>query len=95
MKIALYYAMPKEIDSLLQTNESTRLQTVAGIGFYKITDIIIAMTGGVGKVNAAMATQLCISLYHPDIIINVGVAGCFKNTYHRAWRRNRCYRYRC
>ena len=32
-----------------------------------------------GKVNAAMATQLFIDLYHPDLILNVGVAGCFED----------------
>jgi len=29
-------------------------------------------------VNAAMATQLLIERYHPDLIINAGVAGCFE-----------------
>ena len=77
--IALYYAMPKEIDSLLKDNAAALMQTIAGVSFYKITDDIIAVAGGIGKVNAAMAAQLCISLYKPDIIINVGVAGCFKN----------------
>lgn len=77
--IALYYAMPKEIDSLLRDNEAALIQTIAGVSFYRITNDIIAVAGGIGKVNAAMATQLCISLYKPEIIINVGVAGCFKN----------------
>jgi len=77
--IALYYAMPKEIDSLLKNEGESLLQSVAGVNFYKIRDNVIAVTGGVGKVNAAMATQLCISLYNPDLIIDCGVAGCFKN----------------
>ena len=79
MLIALQYAMPKEIDSLIGDNAAELEQTVAGVCFYRITENIIAVAGGIGKVNAAMAAQLCISLYHPDIIINVGVAGCFKN----------------
>ncbi len=77
--IALYYAMPKEIESLLRDNVSIQIQTVAGVSFYKITNDILAFVGGIGKVNAAMAAQLCISLYHPNLIINVGVAGCFRN----------------
>ncbi len=77
--IALYYAMPKEIDSLLRDNDTALIQTVAGVSFYRITDDIIAVAGGIGKVNAAMAAQLCITLYKPEIIINVGVAGCFEN----------------
>jgi adenosylhomocysteine nucleosidase len=64
---------------LLRDNVSTQIQTVAGVSFYRITNDILAFVGGIGKVNAAMAAQLCISLYHPSLIINVGVAGCFKN----------------
>lgn len=79
MKIALYYAMPKEIDSLLSKHEGKCLQTVGGVSFYEIKKDVIAVTGGVGKVNAAMATQLCISLYAPDLVIDCGVAGCFEN----------------
>lgn len=30
---------------------------------------------GVGKVNAAMSTQLMIDLFHPDVIVNSGIAG--------------------
>ena len=30
---------------------------------------------GMGKVNAAMSTQIMIDLYHPEVIINSGVAG--------------------
>ena len=77
--IALYYAMPKEIESLLESAGESLLQTVAGINFYKIREDVIAVTGGVGKVNAAMATQLCISLYSPELVIDCGVAGCFEN----------------
>ncbi|MBR6555446.1 MAG: 5'-methylthioadenosine/adenosylhomocysteine nucleosidase, partial [Clostridia bacterium] len=29
----------------------------------------------VGKVNAALHTQLLIDTYHPDAILNVGIAG--------------------
>ena len=35
--------------------------------------MFIACIGGVSKVNAAMATELLISLYHPDLVLNVGV----------------------
>ncbi len=77
--IALYYAMPKEIDSLLRSEGEALINDVAGVKFYQIRDGVIAFAGGVGKVNAAMATQLAISLYHPELIIDIGVAGCFKN----------------
>lgn len=79
MNIALFYAMRGEIASMLRGDETPLLQTVAGVEFYRIRPNVIACCGGVGKVNAAMATQLLITFYHQDLIINVGVAGCFEN----------------
>ncbi len=78
MKIGLLYAMPSEIESLLAQEGTHLLQTVAGVSFYHIREDVIACCGGVSKVNAAMATQLLITLYHPDLILNAGVAGCFE-----------------
>ncbi|MBQ1675258.1 MAG: 5'-methylthioadenosine/S-adenosylhomocysteine nucleosidase, partial [Oscillospiraceae bacterium] len=75
MNIALMYAMRAEIASMLRGDETPLLQSVAGVEFYRIRPNVIACCGGVGKVNAAMSTQLLINLYHPDLIINVGVAG--------------------
>lgn len=45
------------------------------MSFYRIRPDVIACIGGVGKVNAAMAAQLLISLYKPDLVLNAGVAG--------------------
>lgn len=78
MKIGLMYAMPGEIESLLAQEGTHLLQTVAGVSFYHIREDVIACCGGVGKVNAAMATQLLITLFRPDVILNAGVAGCFE-----------------
>lgn len=79
MKILLFYAMPKEISSLLENEHASFMESVAGVNFYRLSDNLIACSGGIGKVNAAMAAQLCIMRHAPDLIINVGVAGCFKN----------------
>lgn len=79
MKIGMVYAMKGEIESLLTQENAQPLQTVAGVDFYRIRPDVIACTGGVSKVNAAMATQLLISLYQPDLVLNAGVAGCFEN----------------
>lgn len=77
--IALYYAMPKEIDSLLKNEGESLIREESGVKFYQIRENIIAFAGGIGKVNAAMSTQMCIEFCHPDTIIDVGVAGCFEN----------------
>ena len=74
--LALFYAMPKEINSLI--GDAAPMDEVAGVKFYHIRDNVMACCGGVGKVNAAMAAQLLIDRYHPDLILNAGVAGCFE-----------------
>ena len=78
MLTGLLYAMKGEIESLLPESAEPE-KTVAGVAFYRIREIVVACCGGVGKVNAAMATQLFIDLYAPGRIVKVGVAGCFEN----------------
>lgn len=77
MQIALFYAMPSEIRSLV--GEAAPAETVAGVPFYRLRDNLIACCGGIGKVNAAMSAALLLERYHPDLVINAGVAGCFEN----------------
>ena len=79
MKIGMMYAMDGEIESLLKNENARLIEKVAGASFYQIRDNVIACAGGVGKVNAAMSTQLIISRYQPDVVLNVGVAGWFEN----------------
>ena len=78
MLTGLLYAMPGEIKSLLPEGaEPERVE--AGVPFYRIREDVVACCGGVGKVNAAMSTQLFIDLYHPARIVYAGVAGCFED----------------
>ena len=76
MLTGLLYAMKGEIESLLPEGAEPEK---TGVPFYRIRENVVACCGGVGKVNAAMATQLFIDLYAPGRIVNVGVAGCFEN----------------
>ena len=77
MKIALAYAMGGEIESILKTTGAKRLEAVSGVELYEIEPGLLAYTGGVGKVNAAMSAQLVIDRCRPDWIVNAGVAGSF------------------
>ena len=78
MKIGLIYAMTGEIESLLTQEIAQPMEVASDVPFFRINGHIIACAGGVGKVNAAMATQLMIDRHRPDLIINAGVAGCFE-----------------
>ncbi|MGE6343936.1 5'-methylthioadenosine/adenosylhomocysteine nucleosidase [Bacillus mycoides] len=77
-KIGIIGAMQIEIDLLLEKLHIKEEHTIAGIPFYKgnymDTEIIITRCG-VGKVNAAACTQILISKFDVDTIINTGVAG--------------------
>lgn len=75
--IGLAYAMSGEIQSILDSTGAKLLETVCGVPVYEIEPGIAAYAGGVGKVNAAMGAQLFIDRYHPDWIVNAGVAGSF------------------
>ena len=75
--IGLAYALKGEIRSMLRSADAKPLETVAGAAVYEIEPGILAYLGGVGKVNAAMSAQLFIDRFHPDWIINAGVAGSF------------------
>ncbi len=75
--IGLAYALKGEIRSMLRSADAKPLETVAGAAVYEIEPGILAYLGGVGKVNAAMSAQLFIDRFHPDWIVNAGVAGSF------------------
>lgn len=62
---------------MLRSADAKPLETVAGVSVYEIEPGILAYLGGVGKVNAAMSAQLFIDRFHPDWIVNAGVAGSF------------------
>ena len=78
MILGIVSAMQEELDLLLKDmtiNEETKK---ANMTFYKGTldnKDIIAVVCGIGKVNAAVCSQILISEFNVTSIINVGVAG--------------------
>ena len=78
MRIAIIVAMGKELDLLLHQLESPSTTTVDHFTFHRGTigrHEVIAMQCGIGKVNAAMGTLTMIHSFHPQCVINTGVAG--------------------
>lgn len=71
-------AMPQELDAVLAHMAVEEEKEVGKVRFYKGKlegqEIVIALAG-VGEMSAAMAAGLLCALYHPDVLINVGVAG--------------------
>jgi len=84
MKTVVFLAaMIEELEAVLDEFSSYPkvLETFKTITFHIMTvgDIrLICALSGCGKVNAAMTVCVSIFQYHPDFVINVGVAGGFR-----------------
>lgn len=81
--IGLIAAMSIEMENLCALATVREERCVSGIRFVTATldgkDVVLAVCGE-GKVNAALCAEAMILLYHPDVIINTGVAGALSPT---------------
>lgn len=71
-------AMDLELRELVEKLEDRKTETLAAVTYYtgKLEGRPVVLCNcGVGKVNAAMHTQILISKYGPDAIIQSGIAG--------------------
>ena len=73
-RIGVVYAMRQEAGRLLPGKPSIRHGDVQF--WTKMGGDLVLAVGGIGKVNAAMATQALIDVYDPGIVINAGICGC-------------------
>lgn len=77
-KTGIIGAMDEEVASLTGALTEQQVRTVAGMEFCEGRldgeDVVIVKCG-VGKVNAAVCTQILIDVFEVDRIINTGVAG--------------------
>lgn len=78
MKLGIIAAMSEELELLLKDMELKSKKTIANITFNEGTLFgkdVVAVVCGIGKVNAAICTQILASEYKVNKIINIGVAG--------------------
>ena len=76
--IGIICALSIEVEGLTKLLENKKEETYAKMKYVSgtINGKEIVMTEcGIGKVNAAMSTQVMIDKYNPDVIINSGIAG--------------------
>ena len=76
--IGFICALAIEVEGIVNLMENKEEQTVAKITYHKgeiFGKEVVCCECGIGKVNAAMSTQIMIDRYHPDVIINSGIAG--------------------
>ena len=78
MKNGIIAAEQEEFEAILNIAKVEERKEIYELNFVKckIKDkICVLVKSGVGKVNAARATQILIDNFKPDYIVNVGVAG--------------------
>ena len=71
-------AMDEEVAKVKEQMENVEVMTKASMEFFKgiVNDhSVVVVRSGIGKVNAAMCTQILADVYHVDAIINTGIAG--------------------
>lgn len=76
--IGIIGAMEEEIELLLQKADILATEQRIGLTFYRaklLNKNIVLVKSGIGKVNAALCTQILIDAFAVDCVINVGVAG--------------------
>jgi len=71
-------AMDEEIAKIKEQMENVKVMSRASMEFFEGTvngQPVVVVRSGIGKVNAAMCTQILADVYHVDAIINTGIAG--------------------
>ncbi len=76
--IGIIGAMDEEVSKLTEAMQNVSIMKKASMQFYQGTlagrDTVVVRSG-IGKVNAAICTQLLVDAYHIDCVINTGIAG--------------------
>ncbi|MBQ8289017.1 MAG: 5'-methylthioadenosine/adenosylhomocysteine nucleosidase [Clostridia bacterium] len=76
--IGIIGAMNTEVETLISALTDRRETGIAGSRFFSgklsSTDAVVVMCG-IGKVAAAICAQAMVDTFHPDVIVNTGVAG--------------------
>lgn len=82
-KIGIIGAMDEEISFLRNEMEVKEIKTIAYMNFYigiiENKEVVLVRCG-IGKVNAAICTQILISIFDIKTVINIGVAGAIRDT---------------
>ena len=81
--IAIIGAMDVEVNELSSMLEDAEVETFSGIKFYTgrlFSKNVVVAKCGIGKVFAAICTEIMILRYSPSLIVNTGVGGALDPT---------------
>ena len=71
-------AMDEEVAKIKEQMDNVKVMSKAAMDFYEGTlngKEVVVVRSGIGKVNAAMCTQILIDTYQIEAVINTGIAG--------------------
>ena len=80
--IGIIFAMKEELDTFLKDLNVRKQYKIYDLDFYEVDYFdkkLVLVESGVGKVNAARATQVLIDNLKIDYLFNIGVAGGIDN----------------
>lgn len=75
-------AMEIEVETLKKNMSAPQITSMAGMDFYKgqiENKDVVVVKSGIGKVNAAICTQILVDKFNVDAVVNTGVAGSLNN----------------
>lgn len=78
MVIGIIGAMEEEVQAIKEEMTVDRIEKKAGLEFYMgifLDKEVVVVRSGIGKVNAAICTQILIDDFNVDMVINTGIAG--------------------
>ncbi len=81
-RIGIIGAMDEEVQQLKAKMTEVQVKTKAAMEFYSgILEgkEVVVVRSGIGKVNAAVCTQILIDEYNLEMVINTGIAGSLKS----------------
>lgn len=80
-KIGIIGAMELEVEELKSQMEEVCVKEKASMEFYQGTlngKEVVVVRSGIGKVNAAVCTQILVDDFQAEAVINIGIAGSLK-----------------
>ena len=80
-KIGIIGAMELEVEELKSQMEEVCVKEKASMEFYQGTlngKEVVVVRSGIGKVNAAVCTQILVDDFQAEAVINTGIAGSLK-----------------
>ncbi len=81
-KIGIIGAMDEEVLIIKNQMQASKVKKIASMDFYEGVlgdkDVVVVRCG-IGKVNAAVCTQVLVDVFRVEAVINTGVAGSLRN----------------